>query len=69
MRVIIRATVAIAAILVAAHFLNYHENLSTIENYKYELVQSQPVQEILNSGPVQKVQNFDFEEFLPSDFF
>ncbi|MBA8760123.1 hypothetical protein [Staphylococcus coagulans] len=68
MRVIIRATVAIAAILVAAHFLN-QENLSTIDNYKNELAQSQPVQEILNSGPVQKVQNFDFEEFLPSDFF
>ncbi|WP_353458538.1 hypothetical protein [Staphylococcus coagulans] len=68
MRVIIRATVAIAAILVAAHFLN-HENLSTIDNYKNELAQSQPVQEILNSAPVQKVQNFDFEEFLPSDFF
>ncbi|WP_353457888.1 hypothetical protein [Staphylococcus coagulans] len=68
MRVIIRATVAIAAILVAAHFLN-HEYLSTIDNYKNELAQSQPVQEILNSGPVQKVQNFDFEEFLPSDFF
>ncbi|MBA8779382.1 hypothetical protein HR080_08530 [Staphylococcus schleiferi subsp. coagulans] len=68
MRVIIRATIAIAVILVAAHFLN-HENLSTINNYKNELVQYQPVQEILNSGPVQKVQNFDFEEFLPSDFF
>lgn len=43
MRVMIRATVAIAVILVAAHFLNHHENLSTIDSNKNELLQSQPV--------------------------
>ncbi|QHW36308.1 hypothetical protein GZH82_02485 [Staphylococcus ursi] len=69
MRVIIRAIIAVVVIFVTAHFLNQQKNLSTIDYYKNKVMDSKPVQELLNSEPVQKIRHIDLEELLPSDFF
>ncbi|MEJ7541525.1 hypothetical protein [Staphylococcus intermedius] len=69
MRVLLRAAIAIGVILFAAHYFQDSDNLAAVENYKNDVVQSSFVQDFLNSQPVQKIEHFEFEDLLPSDFF
>ncbi|ARJ50611.1 hypothetical protein [Staphylococcus lutrae] len=69
MRTIIRAGIAVVAIIFIARFLDNEENIATIENYKNQFIQTEAVQKVLHSQPVQKLQNTHIDDILPSDFF
>ncbi|WP_353419582.1 hypothetical protein PYH66_02010 [Staphylococcus delphini] len=45
------------------------DNLAAVENYKNDIVQSSYVQDFLNSQALQKIEQLEFEDLLPSDFF
>ncbi|MDT0906156.1 hypothetical protein RNS28_09385 [Staphylococcus pseudintermedius] len=69
MRVLLRAAIAIGVILFAAHHFQDNDNLAAVENYKNDIVQSSYVQDFLNSQALQKIEQLEFEDLLPSDFF
>lgn len=69
MGVLLRAAIAIGVILFAAHYFQDNDNLAAVENYKNNIVQSSYVQDFLNSQALQKIEQLEFEDLLPSDFF
>ncbi|UDV05432.1 hypothetical protein K9F09_09790 [Staphylococcus pseudintermedius] len=61
--------IAIGVILFARHYFQDNDNLSAVENYKNDIVQFSYVQDFLNSQALQKIEQLEFEDLLPSDFF